>query len=234
MKKRAFRNVDVKKAGSTFSKCSECTELKEFQCAATRNSAEEKKWQRRFDEHMAHQLSCRKLYYSWRTESDRSPLEVLCIIHDGMDSRKTALPRLRVITKGSSGLGQLPMTLTGMLTHGHGDGAYADFSIDFWPRDSNFTISSLASCICRLERPAVRNSKALFEERPLSPFFEKLMRGKSRCNSSIPEATDAPDHCEPLPRRLYLQLDNSPKDNKNQFLFGFLSLLTARKVSEEI
>jgi hypothetical protein len=80
----------------------------------------------------------------------------------------------------------------------------------------------------------VRNSKALFEERPLSPFFEKLMRGKSRCNSSIPEAIDAPDHCEPLPRRLYLQLDNSPKDNKNQFLFGFLSLLTARKVFEEI
>jgi hypothetical protein len=43
MKKKAFRNVDVKKAGSTFSKCSECTELKEFQCAVTRNSAEEKK-----------------------------------------------------------------------------------------------------------------------------------------------------------------------------------------------
>jgi hypothetical protein len=126
------------------------------------------------------------------------------------------------------------MTLTGMLTHGHGDGAYADFSTDFWPRDSNFTISSLASCIHRLERLAVRNSKALFEERPLSSFFEKLMRGKSRCNFSIPEATDAPDHCEPLPRRLYLQLDNSPKDNKNQFLFGFLSLLTARKVFEEI
>jgi ribosomal protein L32 len=175
MKKRAFRNVDVKKAGSTFSKCSECTELKEFQCATARNSTEEKKWQRRFDEHMAHQFSCRKLYYSWRTESDRSPLEVLCIIHDGMDSRKTALPRLRIIMKGSSGLGQLPMTLTGMLTHGHGDGAYANFSTDFWPRDSNFTIYSLASCIRRLERPAMRNSKALFEERQLSPFFEKLM-----------------------------------------------------------
>jgi hypothetical protein len=54
MKKRAFRNVDVKKAGSTFSKCSECTELKEFQCVAIRNSTEEKKWQRRFDEHMVH------------------------------------------------------------------------------------------------------------------------------------------------------------------------------------
>jgi hypothetical protein len=67
MKNRAFRNVDVKKAGSTFSKCIECTELKEFQCAATKNSAEEKKWQRHFDEHMAHQLLRRKLYYSWRT-----------------------------------------------------------------------------------------------------------------------------------------------------------------------
>jgi hypothetical protein len=234
MKKRAFRNVDVKKVGSTFSKCSKYMELKEFQCAATRNSAEEKKWLRRFDEYMVHQLSCRKLYYSWRTESDRSPLEILRIIHDDMDSRKTALPRLRVITKGSSGLGQLPMTLTGMLTHGHGDGIYADFSTDFWPRNSNFTISSLASYIRCLERPAVRNSKALFEERPLSPFFEKLMRGKSRCNSSIPVATDVPDHCEPLPRRLYLQLDNSPKDNKNQFLFGFLLLLTARKVFEGI
>ena len=60
------------------------------------------------------------------------------------------------------------------------------------------------------------------------------MRGKSWCNSSIPEATDALDHCKPLPRRLYLQLDNSPKDNKNQFLFGFLLLLTAWKVFEEI
>jgi hypothetical protein len=29
-------------------------------------------------------------------------------------------------------------------------------------------------------------------------------------------------------------LDNSPKDNKNQFLFGFLSLLTALKVFEGI
>ena len=234
MKKRAFRNVDVKKAGSTFSKCSECMELKEFQCAAIRNSMDEKKWQRRFDEHMAYQLSCQKLYHSWRIELDRSPLEVLCITHDGMDSQKTALPHMRVITKASSGLGQLPMTLAGMLTHGHGDGAYTDFSTDLWPRDSNFTISSLASCICRLERPTMKNSKALFDERLLSPFFEKLMQGKSRCNYSIPEATDVLDHYKPLPKRLYLQLDNSPKDNKNQFLFGFLSLLTAWKVFEEI
>jgi hypothetical protein len=172
IKKRAFRNVDVKKAGSTFSKCSECMELKEFQCAATRNSAEKKKWQRHFDEHMAHHLSCQKLYYSWRTESDRSPLEVLCIIHDGMDSQKTTLPCLRVITKGSCGLGQLPMTLTSMLTHGHGDGTYANFSTDFWKRDSNFTISSLAHCIRRLERPAtLEKLKGIVRRAPVISFL---------------------------------------------------------------
>ena len=40
--------------------------------------------------------------------------------------------------------------------------------------------------------------------------------------------------CKPLPRKLYLQLDNSAKDNKNKYLKAFLSLLTARDVFEEI
>ena len=37
-----------------------------------------------------------------------------------------------------------------------------------------------------------------------------------------------------LPPNLYLQLDNSAKDNKNQFLMAFLSLLTAKGVFKEI
>ena len=39
---------------------------------------------------------------------------------------------------------------------------------------------------------------------------------------------------KPLPRKLYLQLDNSAKDNKNKYLMAFLSLLTAWGVFEEI
>ena len=39
---------------------------------------------------------------------------------------------------------------------------------------------------------------------------------------------------KPLPRKLYLQLDNSAKDNKNKYLMAFLSLLTVRGVFEEI
>ena len=39
---------------------------------------------------------------------------------------------------------------------------------------------------------------------------------------------------KPLPRKLYLQLDNSAKDNRNKYLMAFLSLLTTRGVFEEI
>jgi hypothetical protein len=38
----------------------------------------------------------------------------------------------------------------------------------------------------------------------------------------------------PLPKRLYLQLDNSAKDNKNKFVMAFCSLLTARGIFKEV
>jgi hypothetical protein len=38
----------------------------------------------------------------------------------------------------------------------------------------------------------------------------------------------------PLPKRLYLQLDNSAKDNKNRVVMAFCSLLTARGIFKEV
>jgi len=38
----------------------------------------------------------------------------------------------------------------------------------------------------------------------------------------------------PLLRKLFLQLDNSTKDNKNRFLMAFCSLLTARRIFKEV
>jgi hypothetical protein len=38
----------------------------------------------------------------------------------------------------------------------------------------------------------------------------------------------------PLPKRLYLQLDNSVKDNNNRFIMAFCSLLTARGIFKEV
>jgi len=70
--------------------------------------------------------------------------------------------------------------------------------------------------------------------RILQPHLHFLLPLLCRCRSSLPDATDAPDVVRPLPRKLYLQLDNSARDNKNQYIMAFLSLLTARKVFQEI
>ena len=75
------------------------------------------------EEHLNHQQSCWRLYASWREESKRNLQNILCIIHDKMDTCNTALPRMRVITKATHGLAQLPLSVTGMVAHGHADGA---------------------------------------------------------------------------------------------------------------
>jgi hypothetical protein len=152
-----------------------------------------------------------------------------------MDTAKTALPRPRVITKATSGLGQLPMSITGMVAHGHGDGAYAHYAPACWPGDPNATISSLAKLFRRLEGPPIRETGDLFQYPPANSLFEAIMWGKSRCFQALKcVATDDAMGPKSLPPNLYLQLDNSAKDNKNQYLMAFLSLLTARGVFKEI
>jgi hypothetical protein len=44
----------------------------------------------------------------------------------------------------------------------------------------------------------------------------------------------SPPPGRPLPKRLYLQLDNSAKDNKNRFVMAFCLLLTARGIFKEV
>ena len=61
------------------------------------------------------------------------------------------------------------------------------------------------------------------------------MRGKSRCMNILPEVLSTnPTGRVLFPKHLYLQLDNSAKDNKNQFLTTFLSMLTHRGMFKEI
>jgi hypothetical protein len=111
--------------------------------------------------HINYQNACRRLYHAWSTNSVDIPTEFLCIIHDKMDHMKTAIPRMQRHTKATAGLGQIPISLIGMLTHGHGDGAYAHYVTAFWPGDSNFTISSICRVLWALERPPVREWKVL-------------------------------------------------------------------------
>ena len=70
-----------------------------------------------------------------------------------MDQKKTTIPRLRVNSKDYANAYQLQVSLTGMITHGHGHGMYGHLSLNvLWPSDPNATIGSLALCLQNLER----------------------------------------------------------------------------------
>ena len=143
MKKKLFRHIEVKAPNNNFSKCTECDFLQDCISKYLRGCEEWATLVNDRTKHINYQNACRRLYHGWSSNSVDSPTKFLCIIHDKMDHTKTAIPRMQRTTKATSGLGQIPISVTGMLTHGHDDGAYAHYSTAFWPGDSNFTISSI-------------------------------------------------------------------------------------------
>jgi hypothetical protein len=58
----------------------------------------------------------------------QSKEDFLCVIHDKMDHSKTTFPWLQVKNKMVCRLGQLLMTLIGMIVHGRGDEAFTQYS----------------------------------------------------------------------------------------------------------
>ena len=83
-----------------------------------------------------------------------------------MDHTKSVILQMQWFMKATFELGQISISVIGMLMHGHGDGAYAHYSIAFWLGDSNFTISSICRVLRALERTPVKDSKELFTVPP--------------------------------------------------------------------
>ena len=52
-------------------------------------------------------------------------------MHDKMDHSKTASPVLSHKVKHLDGLMKLPITMTGILAHGHVDQRYTHYSLDY-------------------------------------------------------------------------------------------------------
>jgi hypothetical protein len=128
IKKELFNNVAIKPVGSSFAKCSTCNQLQQFLLKSPEGSLVFVEFMKQRTQHLNHQASCQRFYGSWKEKLKRNPQNFLCIIHDKMDTAKTALPRMRVTTKATQGLGQLSMSITGMVAHSHGDGAYAHYA----------------------------------------------------------------------------------------------------------
>jgi len=105
--------------------------------------------------HNEYITSCRSTYYVHRLESERNPRKWLSIVHDNMDKMKTSISRLGRKEKSVSTTYNLPVHLTGMITHGHWNGGFGHFRLPFLHTGSNFTVSSLFLCLSKLEDPLV-------------------------------------------------------------------------------
>ena len=129
---------------------------------------------------------------------------------------------------------KLPISVTGMIAHGHGDVRYTHYGLDIFPSDSNHTVGSIAKLLRDLELPPKHSSRELFLGSRTTPLFSALLAGAETCTSSLPPQVAEEVPAKPLPPVLNLQLDNASGDNKNRFVFAFCSLLTYHGVFQEV
>ena len=176
----------------------------------------------------------RDLYATNRYRSKCFPHECVTIMHDKMDHAKIASPVFSHKTKHLDGFMKLPVFVTGMLAHGHGDVRYAHYGLDLYPHDANYTVGSIAKLLRDLELPPKSSSRHLFANSRSSPLYEALLGGAEICESSLPPPLVHPLPATPLPPILNVQMDNTTSDNKNRFVFCFWSLLVTNKIFREV
>jgi hypothetical protein len=235
IRRASFPEFAPKARGDTFARCGQCDTYKQLRSACTPFSESQEQWTNLLDSHIAAQTAHRELYYGNRDMSERYPEKMLCIIHDKMDHSKTASPHFSHKTKATDSFIKMPVAITGMIAHGHGDVRYAHYGVGIFPTDSNHTIGSIAKLLRDLEGPPKNSSRMLFSvEDKQSTLTEALLDGSSICLDSLLPLAQEPLLAQPLPPILTLQLDNASGDNKNRWVFAFCSLLVCKGIFREV
>ena len=155
-------------------------------------------------------------------------------MHDKMDHSKTACPVFSHKSKDTDGLMKLPISVTEMIVHGHGDVRYAHYGLDLFPHDSNYIIGFVAKLLQDLELPPKSSSQELFMNSKSTNLFKVVLKGVNICNALLPEVLSNLVPAEPLPPILIMHMDNAIGDNKNRYVFCFWSLLVANKIFREV
>ena len=182
--------------GDNFAQCGTCDKLNELVKGAISGSQTAMKWMRRLDRHLTIARTHRDVYYINQDLSFNKPHECVTIIHDKMDHSKTACPAFSHKSKELDGLMKLPISVTGMLAHGHADVQYAHYGLDVFSHDSNYTIGSMAKLLRDLELPPKSSSRELFTNSKSTNLFKAVLEGADMCNASLP----------PLPNTLALAM----------------------------
>ncbi|KAL3692157.1 hypothetical protein R1sor_005808 [Riccia sorocarpa] len=243
--KKEFPNYGMHNS-SVFAKCLLCVKFTTM-LQRERRSAERAKLELDREKHLKHQMSGRTVYYSHRELFTSSPSLYLSFIHDAMDLAKTIIPRLCDKVKTLMGSVQpIPLKVIGILNHGHEPGVVAHVTVGgLWKSDPNYTITSIAKQLRDYEN--FHTDKKLgnlhFTDQTSYPLFNALMDeevfnttvlAKKRQSKEEFFQMEGADNSElqastrMLPPNLYIQLDNSAKDNKNWAMMAFCSELVAR------
>jgi hypothetical protein len=150
-----------------------------------------------------------------------------------MDHSKIASPHSHK-NKATDSFMKLPITVTRMIAHGHGNVRYAHYGLDIYPSDSNHTVGSIAKLLWDLESPPMYSTLQLFARGGSSPLFQALLTGVDMCEGSLPPAAVDLVMVALLPPVLNVQLDNACSNNKNQYVFSFFSLLVQKGVFRKV
>ncbi|KAL3698908.1 hypothetical protein R1sor_012984 [Riccia sorocarpa] len=236
--KKEFPNYGMHNS-SAFAKCLLCVKFTTM-LQRERRSAERAKLELDREKHLKHQMSGRTVYYSHRELSTSSPSLYLSFIHDVMDLAKTIIPRLCDKVKTLMGSVQpLPLKVIGILNHGHEPGVVAHVTVGgLWKSDPNYTNTSIVKQLRDYEN--FHTDKKLgdlhFTDQTSHPLFNALMDeevfnttvlAKKRQSKEEFFQMEGVDNSKlqastrMLPPNLYIQLDNSAKDNKNWAMMAF-------------
>ena len=173
------------------------------------------------DRHLAIACAHRDYYYINRYWSHNFLHECVTVMHDKMDHAKTASLVFSHKSKDLDGLVKLPLSVTGMIAHGHGDVRYVHYGLDLFPHDSNYTIGSMAKLLHDLELPPKSSSRELFVGSRSTNLFKAILKGAEMCEASLPPLPEVLVSATPLPPILNVQMDSAIGDNKNRYVFCF-------------
>ena len=226
IRRESFSEFSTKKRGDNFAYSGNCDDLKQMRSACRRGSGAYDVCQKRLDMHIAGQRVHHELYYANRFLLKKESDKCLTIIHDKMDHSKTSSLYFSHKSKHMDSFMKLPIFVTKMIAHGHGDVRYAHYGLDIFPNNSNHTLGSIVKLLRDLELPPKHSSRELFSRSRTTPLFTALLTRAEMCISSLLPQAPKQVRAKPLPHVLNLQVENTLGDNKNQFVFAHYSLLT--------
>ena len=135
----------------------------------------------------------------------------MSVIIDGMDQNSTHLPHSKRVQKSDSNLWHFRTHLTGSIVHGHSGYVFLDYMQ--WPHDPNLTVTIL----CEVSRN----------------FLQCIINGILK-QVILAHFNNLKSLSQPLPKKLYLQLDNTARENKNRCVLAFLAFLVHKCIFEEV